>query len=80
MIDERLRLALIGNDPEKWLPVFFPEAVTERKEVSEEDLDEDEGITFEFEDMDLSVAEDLLGMAMAQSRQGTLKIVDEEWR
>lgn len=71
---------MIGNDPAKWLPTFFPEAVNDRAEVSEEDIEE-EDVTFEFEDMDYDVAEDLLAQVMAQEKQGTIdKISSGEWR
>lgn len=82
---ERLRLALITSNPDKWLPIFYPDeyrsASTDRAEVTEEDLESDEGITFEFEEMDGIVAEGLLGQLMADAKAGQVAMSqDGEWR
>lgn len=78
---ERLRLALITSSPERWLPVFYPSEYVEREAVTEEDLDEDEGITYEFEDMDLSVAEELLSQLGGSVKQGSVSMSGEGvWR
>lgn len=76
---ERFRHALISSD-DAWLQFFYPAPKqVSRVEVTEEEV-EKEGITFEFEHMDPSVAEDLLAQVMEQAKQGTVKVVDEDWR
>lgn len=86
---ERFKLAVVGADPQKWLPEMFPEWI--RKDIEEHiedpaqiDLGDTEG-TWVFEDQDVTPeeAERAFAEALAEAG-GTLTLgdlpADEGWQ